>query len=131
MPGEQSSGACLDAHWFESELCARIEGCEIVAKNSDRLWNTSMLIVPAHSNLKWLTRLSRRGFCISTGSACSAGKGNPSHVMRAMGLDHDEMGRVLRISGGWETTAEDWQAMASAVIEVWEELESGERPKVF
>lgn len=120
-----------DRDQFESDLCARIEGCEIVAKNSERLWNTSMLIVPAHSNLKWLTRLSRRGFSISTGSACSAGKGNPSHVMEAMGLDHDQMGRVLRISGGWETTTEDWRALASAMVEVGEELDSGERPKVF
>ena len=116
---------------FESEVRERIAGSEIVGGNSQRLWNTSMLIVPAHSNLKWLTRLSRRGFCISTGSACSAGKGNPSHVMEAMGLDHDQMGRVLRISGGWETSPDDWRAMAAALIEVWGELESGERPRAF
>ena len=116
---------------FEVKILEKIGASEIVAGKHDRLWNTSMLIVPAHSNLKWLTRLCRRGFCISTGSACSAGKGNPSHVMQAMGLDHDQMGRVLRISGGWETTGEDWRSMASALIEVWRELESGERPKVF
>ena len=111
---------------FEIEL-----DFEVVGDNGDQMWNTTMVIVPAHSNLKWLTRLSRRGFSISTGSACSAGKGNPSHVMEAMGLNHDQMGRVLRISGGWETTREDWQALAAAMAEVWQELESGERPKVF
>lgn len=116
---------------FEIGLVGKIDGIGVVGADGERMWNTSMLMVPAHSNLKWLTRLSRRGFAISTGSACSAGKGNPSHVMEAMGLDHDEMGRVLRISGGWETTAEDWQALAAALIEVWEELESGERPKAF
>lgn len=140
--------AAMVAAWREREaqlaepgfLASKAEGldefeigldCEVVGDLGDRMWNTVMLIMPTHSNLKWLTRLSRRGFSLSTGSACSAGKGNPSHVMEAMGLDHDQMGRVLRISGGWETTVEDWRALASAMAEVGAELDSGKRPKAF
>jgi cysteine desulfurase len=122
-----AEGKAADRTAFETQLCAVVEGTRVIGGESKRLWNTSMIAVPAHSNLKWLTRLSRRGFCLSTGSACSAGKGNPSQVMAAMGLSHQEMGRVLRISGGWETTAQDWQAIAAAMTEVWRELESGER----
>jgi len=81
-----------------------------------------MILLPHSRNLKWLTRLSRRKFAVSTGSACSAGKGNPSKVMEAMGLDHEEMGRVLRLSGGWETTEEDWLTLAEALFEIEEEL---------
>lgn len=97
-------------------------GVRILASNGPRLWNTSMLVLPYGKNLKWLTRLSQRGFAVSTGSACSAGKGNPSTVMAAMGLDYEAMGRVLRISSGPETTAGDWEALAEAISEVAGEL---------
>ena len=86
-----------------------------------------LVMPPAHSNLKWLTRLSRLGFAVSTGSACSAGQGNPSHTMAAMGLAPEEMSRVLRVSGGWGTTAADWLALAAALAEVAAELDSGAR----
>jgi cysteine desulfurase len=106
---------------FEEEVARRL-GARVLGKSGPRLWNTSMLVLPHSRNLKWLTRLSRLGFCVSTGSACSAGKGNPSRVMAAMGLDHEEMGRVLRISGGRETLEENWLALVEALVSVEVEL---------
>lgn len=105
---------------FEDHLAAL--GVAVVGKTGPRLWNTSMLVLPHTRNLKWLTRLSQRGFSVSTGSACSAGKGNPSRVMAAMGLDFDEMSRVLRVSGGWDSSESDWSALAAALCEVEAEL---------
>ena len=99
-------------------------GAIVLAATGPRLWNTSMVVLPHSKNLKWLTRLGQRGFSVSTGSACSAGKGNPSTVMRAMGLEYGEMGRVLRVSGGWETSAEEWAGLAEALEEVSRELEA-------
>ncbi len=52
------------------------------------------------------------------GSACASGKEAPSHVLTAMGLAADETDRVVRFSSGWETTAEDWQALAKGVAGV-------------
>lgn len=98
-------------------------GCRVLAAKAPRLWNTSMFVLPHAKNLKWLTRLSQQGFCVSTGSACSAGKGNPSSVMMAMGLDFEEMGRVIRVSGGWETEAAEWDALAAALLEIAATLE--------
>lgn len=106
---------------FENAVCSELD-IHTIGGNGPRLWNTSMILLPHSRNLKWLTRLSRRKFAVSTGSACSAGKGNPSKVMEAMGLDHEEMGRVLRLSGGWETTEEDWLTLAEALFEIEEEL---------
>ena len=106
---------------FEARM-VELSAFEIIGREGPRLWNTSMLVLPRGKNLKWLTRLSRRGFAVSTGSACSAGKGNPSHVMEAMGLDFEKMGRVIRVSGGWETTREDWTALADGFREVADEL---------
>jgi cysteine desulfurase len=106
---------------FEATVSAEGE-CRVLAPDGPRLWNTSMLVVPFSKNLKWLTRLSQRGFCVSTGSACSAGKGNPSTVMTAMGLSFEEMGRVIRVSGGWETTESDWKELSAAFLKVGAEL---------
>jgi cysteine desulfurase len=108
---------------FESRIAKEL-GVRLLATAGARLWNTSMFVLPHSKNLKWLTRLSQRGFAVSTGSACSAGQGNPSAVMMAMGLDYEEMGRVLRVSGGGETTAEEWADLAAAIIEVGGELAS-------
>lgn len=97
---------------------------KIIGKRGPRLANTSMIVVPHTKNLKWLTRLSQRGFGISTGSACSAGAGNPSQVMMAMDLDFEEMAQVLRISGGADQGEAEWMALLSAILEVKSELES-------
>ena len=114
---------------FESQITGKIPGTKVIAAKSERLWNTSMLVMPKHGNLKWLTRLSHLGFEVSTGSACSSGKDNPSHVMAAMGLRFEEMGRVLRISSGWNSTTDDWSALSGALAEVWSELENPSRER--
>jgi len=101
------------------------KGCfKIVGKRSPRLPNTSMVVLPHTKNLKWLTRLSDKGFAVSTGSACSSGAGNPSQVMMSMDLEFEEMSRVLRISGGPDQTEADWMALYDAIIDVKSELEA-------
>ena len=84
----------------------------------DRLWNTVSLVMPFAENTRWVTRLDKRGFQVSTGSACATGKGGPSHVLAAMGFDAETAKRVVRVSSGWDTTREDWQALAAAFGEV-------------
>ena len=44
------------------------------------------------------------------------GKTGVSEVLLAMGIDPAVAGRVLRISAGLETTAEDWQALSDALL---------------
>ena len=109
---------------FEERIKTVIPGVHLIAEVSDRLWNTVTLTVPPPANVKWLTRLSAQGFAVSTGSACSRGAG-ASEVLVAMGLPHERSGQVLRLSGGWETTAEDWVALAKAFRVV---AEAGDRP---
>jgi cysteine sulfinate desulfinase/cysteine desulfurase-like protein len=57
-----------------------------------------------------------RGF--STGSACTTGKEEPSHVLAAMHFKAAEAHRVLRFSSGWETNESDWDALASALAKI-------------
>ncbi|HXG46471.1 MAG TPA: cysteine desulfurase, partial [Methylomirabilota bacterium] len=59
----------------------------------------------------------KRGFAVSTGSACASGKEKPSHVLTAMNRAAGA-GRALRFSAGWKTTEQEWQALAEAVLAV-------------
>jgi cysteine desulfurase len=64
-------------------------------------------------------KLDKLGYAVSTGSACSSGKEEPSHVLAAMGYPPNAAGRVLRFSSGWETTEEDWDALLDGLQKVY------------
>ncbi len=114
---------------FITALRTRFENLRVISESAPRLWNTVLMVMPEHDNLKWLTRLSRRGFSISTGSACSSGKEGSSVVVTALGASAEELKRVVRISSGWNTTPADWQSLATTFLEVFEELNRGGRPQ--
>ena len=56
-----------------------------------------------------------RGFGVSGGSACSSHSLEPSHVLRALGIDVDAAHGALRVSMGRYTTAEDVDAFIDAI----------------
>lgn len=131
---EQRGALAADASWrtqragwrdrFEQSVTDRLPGCRALGTTAagGRLWNTSMLVMPSGRNVKWLTRLARLGFEVSTGSACSAGAGKPSMVLAAMDLPVEDMPRVLRFSSLWETAESDWRQLTDAVLAVAAEL---------
>lgn len=65
-----------------------------------------------------LLLLDQRGVDCSTGSACTAGVSQPSHVAAAMGLGDDQSGETVRFSFGWSTTDADIDALLAALPEV-------------
>jgi len=67
-------------------------------------------------------RLSQRGICVSTGSACTTGRPEPSHVLQAMGVPPDLARGTVRLSLGRETTAGEVEAVAIALPQVVQEL---------
>jgi cysteine desulfurase len=102
---------------IESQLRERIEGLRIIAESEQRLWNTITILAPAALDCRqrWVVRLDAAGVAASSGSACASGKENPSHVLTAMGLG-DCADRVVRFSGGWETTETEWQRAVEICI---------------
>ena len=54
-----------------------------------------------------LLKLDLKGICASSGSACSSGSSNPSHVLMAIGLPNELAQGSLRVTFGEENTKED------------------------
>lgn len=97
---------------FVERLLKTLPGAELIGLGQPRLWNTVSALMPeADSQQRWVVKLDKSGFAVSTGSACSSGKEEPSHVLAAMGYPPSAAGRVLRFSSGWEATEDDWNAL--------------------
>ena len=64
---------------------------------------------------RWVVKLDKLGFAVSSGSACSSGKEEPSPILLAMGYAPGQAGRVLRFSSGWETDEKDWEGLLGAI----------------
>ena len=88
-----------------------------------------------------LLLLDDKGICASSGSACTSGSLDPSHVLLAIGRPHEVAHGSLRLSLGEETTEEDIDYLISSVTEVvtylrnmspfWRDLVNGKRQHVF
>src|SRR5208282_900770 len=108
---------------FERQLLHAVPGTTIVGAGQPRLWNTVSALMPEGDRKhQWVLRLDKAGFAVSTGSACTTGKEEPSHVLAAMGFKAAQAVRAVRFSGGWETTEADWDALVKAVAKVHGEM---------
>ena len=66
--------------------------------------------------------LDRMGIAASAGSACTAGKTEPSHVLKALGHDDRRATASLRFTLGYENTMDDVRAIGAAVRQITEQL---------
>ena len=108
----------IEKEAWRNAFAASLGDARILGAGEGRLWNTASALLPGDCRARWVVKLDKAGFAVSTGSACASGKEAPSHVLTAMGLVADETDRVVRFSSGWETTADDWQALAKGVAKV-------------
>lgn len=92
---------------LESELRSTTPDLVIFAAGIGRLPNTSLVAVPGTKAETALIAFDLKGIALSSGSACSSGKVQPSHVLAAMGVEPALARAALRISLGWETIETD------------------------
>jgi cysteine desulfurase len=89
---------------------------QVLGAVAPRVANTTLLRLPGVPSEAALPRLEAAGLLLSSGAACQAGRSEPSHVLRAMGLDPEAALQALRFSLGRATTAADIdEALARAV----------------
>ena len=88
-----------------------------------------------------LLLLDDKGICASSGSACTSGSLDPSHVLLAIGRPHEVAHGSLRLSLGDDVTEEEIDYLVRSVTDVvgylrsispfWRDLQTGKRPHVF
>ncbi|WFU13816.1 cysteine desulfurase family protein [Bradyrhizobium sp. CB3481] len=88
-----------------------------------RLPNTTLFTVPGLKAETAVIGFDLGGIAVSSGSACSSGKVQPSHVLSAMGIARDLAQGAVRLSLGWSTSEADidlalqaWRKLADALL---------------
>ncbi len=93
--------------WFEQEVQRRVPEVSVNGHAASRLCNTSNLRFAGAEAEGLIINLDLAGVACSTGSACSSGAIEPSHVLTAMGLSPAEAFECLRFSLSKDTSRED------------------------
>jgi cysteine desulfurase len=93
-------------------------GAIIFAADAPRLPNTTLFTVPGLRAETALIGFDLEGVAVSSGSACSSGKVQPSHVLEAMGFGPSLAQGAVRLSLGWSTTEAD----IDSALQAWRKL---------
>ncbi len=102
---------------LEIVLC-KINNLTIWGKDTNKTPNTCLFTIPGLSSETLLMALDLEDIAVSNGSACSSGRVEPSHVLKAMGATDDEASCAIRVSIGWNTKPEDIDAFAAAFTKI-------------
>ena len=105
-------------------ILTEIEGVNLSSPISSKLANTISFTVSGTDSMTLLAALDMEGICASSGSACSAGSLNPSHVISAMGRSDEEANSLIRFSLGRETLDEDVDFVLDTFPKIIERIRS-------
>ncbi len=99
---------------FEKE----VPYCFLNGHRTERLPNNANISFRYIEGESLLIMLDMKGICASSGSACTSGSLDPSHVLLAIGLKHEEAHGSLRITVSEENTMEEMDTVVEAVKEI-------------
>ena len=102
--------------FFEAELLDTTGDVELNGASEPRLPNTSNLYFHGVSAEALVIALDMKGIAVSTGSACSSGSVEPSHVLLAIGRSREQARSSVRFSLGRYNTVADVQTLIEAVV---------------
>jgi cysteine desulfurase len=103
---------------LEHGLTQRIGQCRVSGDVDNRLVNTSNIAFSDIEGEAVLTHLDRAGIAASTGSACTAGSTEPSHVLRAMNVPEEALHGAVRFSFSRENTSEEVDAVLKTLPDI-------------
>jgi cysteine desulfurase len=104
-------------NWLEEGL-RQTPGAIVFSGDVPRLPNTTLFTVPGMRAETAVIGFDLEGIAVSSGSACSSGKVQPSHVLKAMGFDPEIAQGAVRLSLGWSTSPAD----IDRCLEAWRKL---------
>ena len=109
---------------LEQGVLSRVSGTAVNGDTSARVPNTTNISFDGVEAESLLIALDLEGFAVSTGSACSSGTLEPSHVLRAMGLPSHRTQNSIRFSLGAGNTEEQIASLLAKLPAVVEKLRS-------
>jgi len=102
---------------LEQSVLDRIPDVHVNGAGALRVPNTSNLRFDGIDSEPLLIALDLRGFAVSSGSACSSGAQEPSHVLQAIGLTKEQARSSIRVSLGRSNDAAQIDALVDALVE--------------
>jgi cysteine desulfurase len=126
---------------LEMALFSKIECVRLNGHPMERLFNTLNMSIEGVEGEGLIIGLDLQGICVSSGSACSSGQTDVSHVLRAISLPVELAKGSVRMSLGRDNTAEDIDRTIEVLPEVaerlrkispiWSDYKKGLRPSVI
>ena len=105
---------------IEQDISRHAPDALFYGAQSDRLPNTTTILMPGVSSETQVMAFDLDGICISSGAACSSGKVKPSHVVSAMGASREQALSTIRVSLGLTTTESDIDSFVAAWIKLYD-----------
>jgi cysteine desulfurase len=124
MGAPESDAVRLEAlrNRLESGL-RQTPGLVVFSADAPRLPNTTLFTAPGLKAETAVIGFDLEGIAVSSGSACSSGKVQPSHVLEAMGFGPKLAQGAVRLSLGWSTSEADidcclkaWRKLANTLL---------------
>lgn len=109
---------------FEVRLGKSLPDVHIFSRDVERLPNTSMFCVPGMDSETLLMQLDLAGFAVASGSACSSGKQEASHVLLAMGCSQEMARSSIRVSFGPGNSEDDTIALVEELARIRSRLQN-------
>jgi cysteine desulfurase len=103
---------------IEAGIQARVPQAVIFGQGAPRLPNTTLFAVPGFKAETAIIAFDLNGIAVSSGSACSSGKVQASHVLAAMGVEPELARGALRVSLGWSTSDAEVENLLNALTKV-------------
>ncbi|WP_316205281.1 MULTISPECIES: cysteine desulfurase family protein [unclassified Bradyrhizobium] len=105
-------------------------GVTVFSSDTARLPNTTLFTAPGLKAETAVIGFDLAGVAVSSGSACSSGKVQPSHVLEAMGISSTLAQGAVRLSLGWSTRTDDvdrcleaWRRLAGTLLKLSSETQ--------
>lgn len=108
--------------YYISQVEEKIQYIKLNGHRTKRLPGNANISFKFVEGESLLLNLDMKGICASSGSACTSGSLEPSHVLLAIGLPHEIAHGSLRITIGEENTKEDIDFLVDTLVEVVEKL---------
>jgi cysteine desulfurase len=103
---------------LEAGIKAILPEALIFGQSAPRLPNTTLFAVPGMKAETAIISFDLNGIAASSGSACSSGKVQASHVLAAMGVEPSLAQGAVRVSLGWSTSESDIENLLDALTKV-------------